>query len=104
MIPGIEVDLGGTVYVVPPLSLASLESLQSRLANYKGGIEPEQIATVLDAAYLAIKRNYPAITREALADVIDVGNMMEVMQAVADAGGLKRKAIDAEKAKASSPP
>lgn len=95
-VKGIAVQLGGESFVIPPLSLGALEQLQSRVADFKGDIrDKEQVATVIDAAHAALKRNYPAITRDEIADMIDVGNMAEVFEAVMDVSGLKRKAIEA---------
>lgn len=95
-VKGIAVRLGGESYVIPPLSLGALEQLQGRVAAFQGDIrDKEQVATVIDAAHAALKRNYPEITREEIADLIDVGNMAEVFEAVMDVSGLKRKAIEA---------
>lgn len=103
MLPGIEVDLGGTIYVVPPLSLASLETLEERLTSFTGGMDAASVRTVIDATHAALKRNYPHLTRDEVAEKIDLANMAEVMEAVMDVAGLKRKAIDtAKKAMAAS--
>lgn len=90
---GIATDLGGTLYIIPPIALGALEQLQERIAQFNGDVTDfSQIATVIDAAFAALKRNYPEITRETVADAIDVGNMAEVFEAVMDVSGLKRKA------------
>lgn len=64
-IPGVEVDLGGTVYIVPPLSLGSIEFLQKRIAAYidNGVMHPDSVGTVLEAARQALRRNYPDLGR-----------------------------------------
>jgi len=95
-IKGIPLSLGGKTYIVPPLNLGTLERLQERLANFTGGVDQESVSTVLDAAHSALLRNYPEITREQVAEMIDVANMAEVMEAVMDVSGLKRKAIEAD--------
>lgn len=94
MIPGIPLVLGGTEFLVPPLSLGALELLQDRLSGFTGGMDPASIRTVVDAALMAIKRNYPEMTREQILDLLDVANMMDVFSAIMDISGLKRKAID----------
>ncbi|ENT1749659.1 hypothetical protein CAA71_002200, partial [Neisseria gonorrhoeae] len=43
----------------------------------------------------ALKRNYPDLTREEAADLIDIGNMNEVFAAVMDVSGLKRREQEA---------
>lgn len=94
-VKGIAVQLGGESYVIPPLSLGALEQLQERIASFKGDIrDKDQVATVIDAAHAAMKRNYPDLTRDEIAELIDVGNMADVFEAVMDVSGLKRKAIE----------
>lgn len=95
-IKGIPLPLGGTTYIVPPLNLGTLERLQERLANFTGGVDQESVSTVLDAAHSALLRNYPDLTRDQVAEVVDVANMAEVMEAVMDVSGLRRKALEAE--------
>lgn len=96
---GIAVVMGGVEYTVPPLALGALEQLQDRVSKFNGDIrDAEQVATVIDAAHSALKRNYPETTRDDVADMIDVGNMAEVFEAVMDVSGLKRKAIEAGEA------
>jgi len=94
---GIAVQLGDEELVVPPIALGALEQLQSRLSGFTGDVtDISQIGLVLDVALAALKRNYPEMTRDQLADLIDVGNMMEVFEAVMDVSGLKRKAAQGE--------
>lgn len=95
-VKGIPIPFNGTDYVVPPLSLGALEQLQERIASFTGDIRSkEQVATVLDAAHAALKRNYPEVTRDEVAEWIDVANMAEVFEAVMDISGLKRKTLEA---------
>lgn len=83
--------------VVPPLNFRSLQELQGRLQSFKlGGIDPESLDTVVDAAHAALTRNYPDMTRDEVIDLLDVGNMADVMEAIMDVSGLKRKRLEAE--------
>lgn len=92
-IPGITLRLADGDYVVPPLSLGALEQLQSQIASFTGNVlDAGQVATVIDATHAALRRNYPDLTRDAVAELIDVGNMVEVFEALMDVSGLKRKA------------
>lgn len=101
MIPGVIVNLGGTDYEVPPLSLGSLETLQDRLGAFNAGdISPKTVAVVVDATLLALKRNYPDMTRERVGDLLDLGNMLRVMQAVMDVSGIHRATAEAGKVQA----
>lgn len=93
MIPGIEIKLGDRALIIPPLNLAAIESLQDRLEAFRGGVDRQSVATVVDATFAALHRNYPDITREFITEFVDVANMKEVMEAVMDVGGLRRKAV-----------
>jgi len=95
-VKGIPKDLGGTTYVVPPLSLGALEQLQERITAFTGDIsDGTQAPIVVDTAWAALKRNYPDISRETVADIIGLENMVEVFEAVMDISGMKRKAYEA---------
>ena len=97
-IKGITLELGGEDFVVPPLPLGALESLQERIEVFTGGLDKGSVATVIDCLHASLKRNYPDKTREDVADLVDVANMGEVMQAVMDVSGMRRKQIEAEAA------
>lgn len=92
-VKGVRVEFAdGTTLVVPPLNLAAIEQMQDRLTTFRGGVDKESVALVADATLMALRRNYPDMTRERVVnDLVDVGNMQEVMEAVMDVSGLKRK-------------
>ena len=100
---GISLELGGKAYVVPPLNLGALEQFQDRLEKFSGGIDPESVKTVIDVTHAALQRNYPDITRNDIAELIDVGNMSEVMQAVMDVSGLRRRGLEASAVASADP-
>lgn len=102
MVPGIDFDFGGgQVYTVPPLALGDLRRLQKQLAQVNGNaLDEASINTILDAVHSALKRNYPELTAEAVEAMVDVSNMFEALACVMDAGGVKRKDIEAKKAAA----
>lgn len=98
-IKGVTVELNGTHYVIPPITLGALEQLQERIGAFDGNVQDtKQISTVIDCAHAAMKRNYPDMTRKEVADLIDIGNMNEVFAAVMDVSGLKRKEQEAAQA------
>jgi hypothetical protein len=100
-VKGISINLVGTDYVVPPIALGNLEALQDRIAAFTGDVtDTKQVSTVIDTAFASLVRNYPEMTREQVGQLVDVGNMIEVFEAVTDVSGLKRKRIEAEKAEA----
>lgn len=97
-VKGIPYDFGGRVLVIPPLSLGAMERLQDRLAGMSDDMfDPENIGTVIDTVHAALGRNYPDMTREEVADMIDLENMQEAMTCAMDISGLKRKALEAAK-------
>jgi hypothetical protein len=95
-IPGIKIKLGDVERVFPPLNLKSLKLLQPQLESFKGGIDINSVDTVLEVAMASLKRNYPDIAIDELEEYIDVSNMNEIIQAVMDVSGLRRKAIEQE--------
>lgn len=102
LIPGVERTFGGEVYIIPPLSLGALQRLQGKLealGQAAGPLEPAAVSTVIEATYSALRRNYPDITKEKVAeDIVDVGNMHEIIACVMDVAGVKRRAeIEAKK-------
>lgn len=95
-VKGIPVEMGGTTFIVPPLSLGALDQLQDRLEKFTGDIrDGSQMATMLDAAHASLKRNYPDITREEVGEMVDLENMARVMEAIMDVSGLKRREFEA---------
>ena len=105
MIPGVEFDFGGArIYLVPPLSLGALQLLQDRIAQLTtlNSLDPVAVATMIEAAHLALRRNYPAITLAEVAELVDVSNIGEVYECLLDAAGIKRKAQAAERGNAAA--
>ena len=99
LIPGILFDFGGgRVLTVPPLALGALELLQERLATAQAlpATDPAVVATTIDAAHLALARNYPQITRDEVGELVDIGNMGEVYECLMDIGGVKRRTLQAQ--------
>lgn len=62
---GIPFNFDGRTLIIPPLSLG------------------------------ALVRNYPDMTREEVAALLDLQNMQEAIACVFDVGGMKRKALEA---------
>lgn len=100
MIKGNEVELGGQIYVIPPLNLAALERFQDKLEAYSGGIDRESVAFVVEVVHTAMKRNYPDITVDELKELIDLGNIQSVFAAVMNVSGLVARSADAGEAAA----
>jgi len=94
MVPGVELSFGGIKRTVPPLSLGALEALQERIAKFKGGFDRESVATVIDAVHACLCRNYHGITREFVAQSLDMANMFTFMNAAMNISGLTPKELN----------
>lgn len=95
LLAGLEHDFGGAAgrLVVPPLSLGALELLQERIAKLpeQHATDPAAIATFIDCLHAALGRNYE-ISREQVAELLDVSTMFDVFDKVMDIGGVRRRA------------
>lgn len=90
---GVEVELGGQLFTVPPLSLGQLEEHEDVIATLSQVDGESMFASFYKAIpfmHAAFSRNYPEMTREQLAELIDFNSFNEVLQAVMNASGLKR--------------
>jgi len=105
LIPGIEFDFGAEVLLVPPLALGDLELMRDRLGSMElGSLDAQSVGTIIDAVLAALQRNYPEMTRERVAKLLDLGNMADAIQCVMDVSGVRRKEIEAGKALAAQGP
>lgn len=90
---GMWVRMGMEEYRIPPLGFGAIQELQSRLGALQGMTAmptPEQVAIVAEVVQMAMRRNYPDITVEKVADMIDLGNFREVFEAVLNMSGYKK--------------
>lgn len=90
-IEGIEIPLGGELYIVPPLNFKSLRALAvdiDNLSAIKGQPSPDQMLSMCKIAHAAIARNYPDITLDKVEDVMDLGNGARVIKAIMGASGM----------------
>ena len=85
---GVAIIFGDLELIIPPLNLRALEQLQEKISNFTGGISVDQVGIVADVSLAALQRNYPDMTRDDVSDLIDLGNMVEVMNAVMGVSGL----------------
>lgn len=95
---GVPVTLNGREYLIPPLNFKQLRVLlsQQKLAKIadlaQGGVPSlEQLETLVEVSYSAFKRNYPSISMDDFEDMIDLGNVASVFQAVVNISGLEKK-------------
>lgn len=82
---GNPLKINGQLWIFAPLSLGAAEKLMPKLKTF----DPSDFALVADVAYSSLKRNYPDITREYVADeLLDVGHVNDVFETVMGASGL----------------
>lgn len=89
LLEGVKVDLGGKSFIIPPLNMKSLRilgpkftALQAALAGGAMSLDNETIDTLVDTIHSAMIRNYPSITRDEIEDLVDLGSLPQVFQAV----------------------
>jgi len=88
----VQVDLE-----LPPLNLGALERLQDKLSKV-GPMDLQSMQTILEAIRLALRRNYRGVPLWLIEQTLDLANMQDMMGALMDISGLKRKEIEAGKA------
>ena len=81
--PGIEKELGGKAYVIPPLSLGQVRRLQNQLEKWTGAVDDKSVAVCIETVHAALSRNYPDVTVEQVEEWLGLGDMGGVM-----AGGM----------------
>lgn len=97
-IDGVVVRMGGRDYLVPPLSVGQVRRLESTIAEL-GEVNPASAGQVsqgaLDVIRAAMSRNYPGITVEDLDELVDLGNMLDTIQAIMGVSGLEKTSGEA---------
>ena len=88
MIPGAEIKLGRTVYIVPPSPFACVEKYEDVFMGRDANPKP---SVIFDILYMSLLRNYPDLDRDALALDVDVSNMQ-----VAFTSAMQANAPDAD--------
>lgn len=79
---GQPIKLGGVVYTIPPLSLGAVELYEEQLDKMESLPRTQQLRLIVDVAHAALRRNYPEITRAAVAELVDLANANQVYAAV----------------------
>jgi hypothetical protein len=94
---GQEVNLGGTDFIVPPLSLGALKQLLPKIKALTIGKDAtpddlSQVADMLEICLAALHRNYPELTLDQLGDIVDLGNFKTLISVVMGQSGLEVRA------------
>jgi hypothetical protein len=90
MIPGVKLVLGDTEYTVPPLPFNAIKKHKAFLDRaMQGKIDQATIAddleSMADVVYLALRRNYPELTAERLGEQLDLRNVQAAFVATIEA-------------------
>lgn len=91
LLDGTKVNLGGRDFTVPPLNLKALRRLAptiSALADMADVPTPEQVGQIAEVVHAAVVRNYPEITVDEMEELLDLGNIKAVLQAILSGSGL----------------
>lgn len=89
-IPGRAINLGGHDFVLPPLNLDGVRIAQPLFLEFE---KHEHVADSLEMAakilHIALVRNYPKITEADVAALLDTGNAIPALAALASLSGFK---------------
>jgi len=78
MIHGQKISMGGQEWIVPPLSLGQLKRHMKDLDALNGEHALDAASAVATAA---LSRNYPEILDTQVEELLDAGNMAQVLEA-----------------------
>lgn len=89
---GNEKIISGHKLIFAPLPLGAIEKYQEQLS---GSSVP--IGIIIDVAHISLKRNYPDISRDFVADeILDIANMEEVLELIINTSGLTHDGKETE--------
>lgn len=92
---GTPIKMDGAWWVFPPLTVAQVRRLAPKVSKLGGkglslaaiGDFGEVIEPVVDILHAAIMRNYPALTRDAFEDMLDLASMQAASVALFQISG-----------------
>lgn len=89
---GIPVYMDGRVWTIPPLSVRQFRAHYETLLDTDVTTENwrEKVLMKLPVILAAIQRNCPEVTEEQLLDILDLKTFNLVVQAIANASGLRQ--------------
>jgi hypothetical protein len=94
-ISGKEIELGGEKYVMPPIPLAYMGRFQRAQTALAESDFENAAQDMIDVAHLTLLRNYPDLSVDVVSQNLDMGNMKQVIEALANISGFE-KAGDTE--------
>jgi hypothetical protein len=107
MIPGINVNLGGTDYTVPPLNLRLFFQFEEQVGVLQNPAAHSiaDYAKAASAVLLAvIQRNYPDLTADQFAEQVDFTSLAPMVSAMFGQSGFTGRPLEASPATPSRSP
>lgn len=87
-VPGKAMNLAGSEYIIAPLNLRQLEELGDVIDGVNKLVTLRDVSrAALALAHASLSRNYPEITKAKVAEIVDVGNMRDVIETVLTTSG-----------------
>jgi len=93
LLSGVKVTMGGREYTLPPLTLGSLKRIGNKintLSKIDSVPNEEQTDAIAQIVLASVNRNYAEITQDELLEMIDLGNLKEIFEAVLGVSGIKK--------------
>lgn len=90
MIEGAKINMGGQDWIVPALTFGQLKRLMPKINTLSAGgdMDASQMDAITEVVQAAMSRNYPEMTVEKVADMLDMANAGPVVRAVMGQSGL----------------
>jgi hypothetical protein len=97
LIPGVEIELAGEKYVLPPLTAGQLrkgvlDKMRENDSLIEQGKYYEAISVKNSIIAEALRRNYPHFTDEDVEDMLDLRNYDKAWEIILGGSGLRSKA------------
>jgi hypothetical protein len=93
VIDGVTIRIGGRDWIVPPLTLGQMRRLLpqlQRLNQVGPDMGLDEIDVIVELVTAALGRNYPELTADTVAELLDLGNAAGVVHAILTGSGLVR--------------
>lgn len=92
LLDGVAVQLGRREFIVPPLNLRAVRKVIPLLPVLEGKSgEGSFLDAAVELLALAIQRNYPDITKDEIEELVDLGNLPRLVEAVMAVSGFGPK-------------
>jgi hypothetical protein len=98
LVPGVEIELAGKKYILPPLTAGQLrKGILAKMKENDELVDKGQYYEALNVKSAiiaeALRRNYPHITDEDVEDMLDLRNYEKAWEVILGGSGLRTKAF-----------